>query len=280
MTDTAGGFGLATISITVNPINDAPTITVPGTQTTNEDISKAITGVSVNDVDLAPIQVELTVTKGTVTLASVSGLTIDSGANGSATVKFTGALSDLNTALGTITYSPNTNYFGSDALVINVSDLGNVGTGNILTATKTVNLNVVSVPDAPVITSDGGTATATISVNENTKSVTTVQATDVDSTLTSLVYSIDGGADAAKFAIVSTSGVLEFKVAPDFEFPSDANLDNIYEVVVKVTDPTAQSDTQAISVKVLDVVDQLLVSLDGSGTSRSRTMSAMPMPLR
>ncbi len=171
----------------------------------------------------------------------------------------------MNTALGTITYSPNTNYFGSDALVINVSDLGNVGTGNILTATKTVNLNVVSVPDAPVITSDGGTATATISVNENTKSVTTVQATDVDSTLTSLVYSIDGGADAAKFAIVSTSGVLEFKVAPDFEFPSDANLDNIYEVVVKVTDPTAQSDTQAISVKVLDVVDQLLVSLDGSG---------------
>ncbi len=78
MTDTAGGFGLATISITVNPINDTPTITVPGTQTTNEDISKSITGVSVNDVDQAPIQVELTVTKGTVTLASVSGLTIDS----------------------------------------------------------------------------------------------------------------------------------------------------------------------------------------------------------
>ncbi len=45
----------------------------------------------------------------------------------------------------------------------------------------------------------------------------TVTATDPDSP--SLTYSINGGADAAKFAINSTTGALTFVSAPDFDEP-------------------------------------------------------------
>ena len=62
----------------------------------------------------------------------------------------------------------------------------------------------------PVISSDGGGATATVSVAENTTVVTTVAATapDIGQTVT---YAIVGGADAAKFTIDATTGALALR---------------------------------------------------------------------
>ena len=99
----------------------------------------------------------------------------------------------------------------------------------------------------PVISSDGGGGNAALSVPENQTAVTDVNATDADP----ITYSIAGGADAARFAINSGSGVLTFLVAPNFEAPTDANTNNVYEVTVAASDGTL-SDTQAISVTVTD----------------------------
>jgi serralysin len=69
-----------------------------------------------------------------------------------------------------------------------------------------------------------------------------------------LTYSISGGADGTKFSILGNTGVLTFITAPDFEAPADLNLDNIYEVVVLVSDGT-YSSTQNISVQVANVTN-------------------------
>ena len=103
----------------------------------------------------------------------------------------------------------------------------------------------------PTITSDGGGDSAGLNVAENTTAVTTVTATDADSD--PVTYSISGGGDAAKFSIDSTTGELTFVAAPDFETPTDANGDNIYEVTVKADDGHGGTDTQAISVTVTDI---------------------------
>ena len=58
---------------------------------------------------------------------------------------------------------------------------------------------VASPNAAPQITSNGGGAAAALSVVENATAVTTVAATDPDAG-TTLIYSIAGGADAAKFS--------------------------------------------------------------------------------
>jgi Ca2+-binding RTX toxin-like protein len=102
---------------------------------------------------------------------------------------------------------------------------------------------------APVITSNGGGATAAISVPENSTAVTTVAATDPDAG-TTLLYSLSG-ADAGKFQISST-GVLSFVSAPDFEIPGDVGANNVYDVVVQVSDGTL-TDSQAIAVTVTNV---------------------------
>ena len=99
---------------------------------------------------------------------------------------------------------------------------------------------------APVIT------TAAIqTVAENTTAVTTVTATDPDTGQT-LSYSISGGADAGKFTIGSTTGALSFITAPNFELPTDAGGNNVYDVTVQVSDGHGGIDTQAIAVTVTD----------------------------
>ena len=84
-----------------------------------------------------------------------------------------------------------------------------------------------------------------ISVQENQTSAFTVSASDPDGD--TLTYSISGN-DVSQFTI-STSGVVEFVNAPDFENPSDANSDNIYEVTVTVSD-SSLTDTANFMVTV------------------------------
>ena len=102
---------------------------------------------------------------------------------------------------------------------------------------------------SPTITSNGGGDTAAVSIAENTTAVTTVTATDPDVGQT-LSYSIIGGADASKFTIDSSTGALSFVTAPNFELPTDAGGNNVYDVIVQASDGHGGIDTQAIAVTV------------------------------
>ena len=84
------------------------------------------------------------------------------------------------------------------------------------------------------------------SVVENQTAAFTVLASDPDGD--SLTYSISGGEDGSLFNI-SSSGVVSFITAPDFEVPTDTNDDNSYVLTVSVTDGTA-SASQNFSVTV------------------------------
>jgi hypothetical protein len=111
--------------------------------------------------------------------------------------------------------------------------------------------------DAPIIGSNGGGATANVVVAENTRAVTTVHATDVDSA--SLAYSIVGGADMARFTINAATGVLSFIRAPDFEAPTDADHNNSYVVQVRASDGSL-FDNQTITVNVRNLAPLILGS--------------------
>jgi hypothetical protein len=49
------------------------------------------------------------------------------------------------------------------------------------------------------------------------------------------IFEISGGEDAALFTIDPVTGALDFIEAPDYENPSDADRDNVYIVIVKIT---------------------------------------------
>ena len=146
-----------TVAITVSPVNDAPAATVPGAQTTNEDTSLTFSGaklMSLADVDAASgtMSLQLSVSNGSLTLASTTGVTVSPGTNGSASFTATGTLADLNTALDGLVYAPTSNFNGTDTLTLVIDDQGNTGSGGAKSDTKSVTITVSAVNDAPVAT--------------------------------------------------------------------------------------------------------------------------------
>ncbi len=145
---------VATVNVTA--VNDGPLNTVPGAQVINEDGSFTLStgngnAISVADVDAASLTVTLTVANGTLTLASTAGLSFGAG-DGSAdlTMTFTGTAAAINAALGSgLTYNPNANYNGPDAIAVLTTDNGQTGSGGPLQDNDSINITVNSVNDAP-----------------------------------------------------------------------------------------------------------------------------------
>jgi len=130
--------------------------------------------------------------------------------------------------------------------------------GNVSSQTLTVTVaNVVELP--PVITGPSGAAgalTSTKGINENTSTVFTFIA---DKTVT---WSINGGLDQSRFSINAVTGALTFINNPDFENPSDSDLNNTYIVTIRATDSSGLAANQTLTVTILDVVET------GTGTNR------------
>ena len=129
-------------------------------------------------------------------------------------------------------------------LILNLSD------GSLSAPPKTVTISVTNVNEfSPTITSPD-----VASVAENilpTAAVYTVKGADAD-TGTTLIYDIVGGADAALFAINKTTGVVTFNNSPNFEAPSDANANNVYDLIVSASDGSTVT-TKSVTISVTNV---------------------------
>lgn len=163
-------------------------------------------------------------------------------------------------ATGVITFNAAPDFEApADAGANNVYDVTvGVGDGNGGSASQNIAITVTDVRDTnenPVITSG-----ASASVAENQTAAITVVATDSDGD--TLTYSLTGP-DAALFSI-SSSGVITFDTAPDFETPADDGGDNVYNVTANVTDGNNGSAAQNIAITVTDVTET------GTGTIEGR----------
>jgi Cadherin-like/Bacterial pre-peptidase C-terminal domain/FG-GAP-like repeat/Bacterial Ig domain/Bacterial cadherin-like domain len=200
-----------TFVIQVNPVNDAPTLTVPTTTVTvSEDGSFDFSGsnaIQLTDIDSgeSPIRVTLTVTKGGISIPASSGLSVASGANGGRTVTFTGKVEDFVTAFSNVVYTPDANYSGNDTLTVTVNDQGNVGSGGARSLTRTVGISVTAENDAPelvtlnnLVVSEGGNRIITN---------TLLRTTDVDNTTAQLRYTV---------GTAPTSGILRVSAGAGF----------------------------------------------------------------
>ncbi|MFT5162347.1 MAG: putative delta-60 repeat protein, partial [Alteromonadaceae bacterium] len=132
--DSTGLTGSSTVSITVDPINDAP-VAINDSVNATEDI---LTNINVldndSDIDGDTLTVDntpLTVNNGVVTIGPDK----------------------------TLNYTPNTNFFGSDTITYQISD----GQGGI--ASATVNLNVIAVNDNPIAQNDSASTDEDVPIN-------------------------------------------------------------------------------------------------------------------
>ena len=124
--------------------------------------------------------------------------------------------------------------------------------------TATMVVGVVGVNEAPVLTGPDR-----FTVAENGTQVATLEVTDPEQGW--LYFTIAGGVDAGRFSINSSTGALAFRTAPNFETPTDSNQDNVYQVIVRVSDGNLNS-SRMFAVMV-DNVDEAPVIISGGGAS-------------
>ena len=226
-----------------------------GTRTSNQSLAVTVTGVN----DLAPVVISAAsanfAENGTGTVLDVNATDSDlpvqtlsfSITGGADAAKFA-----INTTTGIVTFVTAPDFEApSDADTNNVYVLQVTASDGTLSTAQTINVTVTGVNDNdPVITS-----VATVSFAENgTGTVLDVNATDADVPGPTLTFAITGGADAAKFAVNSTTGIVSFITSPNFELATDVGGDNVYNLQVTASDGT-RTTNQAVAVTVTGVND-------------------------
>jgi len=128
----------------------------------------------------------------------------------------------------------------------------------------------VTPPPPPTNQAPNVTPVGDKAVSEGSTAVASVVASDPDGD--ALYYSLSGD-DAGAFS-VSSSGVVTFSAAPDFEAPADANGDNVYNITVTVTDGV-DNTMDSFSVSVNDLLEGRVI--DGPVSGATVTLYSRPV---
>ncbi|MBL9142692.1 MAG: tail fiber protein [Verrucomicrobiaceae bacterium] len=187
---------------------------------------------------------------GTVVMISGTGFT------GASAVTFDGIAASSFTVTSDTQIMTTTPAHAAGAVNVVVTTLGGTNSANALYTYMVINT-------APTISSNGGGATASIDVIENTTAVTTVIASDTDLPAQTITYS-KSGTHAALFNL-SSGGVLTFVTAPDFETNPGP-----FSVTVTATDNGSPnlSDSQDLTINVLNANET-----PPAGTDKAITMN-------
>ncbi len=148
-------FDTDTVNITVLADNIAPVLSVPGSQTFNEDTSLAFStatgnAITISDADSGtrPVTVTLNSTLGVMTISPLGGAAVTG--SGSASVTVLGSQASVNSTLNTLVYIPTLNANGTGAIQVSVNDRGNFGFGGPLITNSNIALNITAINDTPV----------------------------------------------------------------------------------------------------------------------------------
>ena len=237
---------IATVNLTINPVNDAPVIT--------EGASTSVT-MSENG---SPTPFSLTLNAMDADVGDTLSWSVSTPAsNGVATASGTGT----SKAIG---YTPNTDYYGSDSFVIQVSD----GQGGI--DTITVNVTILAVNNAPVITEGVSTSVTMSEDSLPTPFSLTLHATDADVGDT-LTWSVS---TPASNGIATASGTGTSKV---ISYIPTANYYGSDSFVIQVSDGHGGIDTIIVNVTISAVNDVPIIT-EGDSTSVTMSEDGSPTP--
>jgi T1SS-143 domain-containing protein len=277
------------ITITINPVNDAPVGNADSLSATESQVASAtsssfpliVGNVLTNDTDPDGDTLRVSAV-GTPTVVetdaqlSISGITSVSAGFGevaryeivtnAGTVRVaitTGGDVEMWTTAGDPFQGLGVGEKATINLPYTVSD-GNGGTAN-----ATASIVIDGTNDVPTITLPNNGNPTTFNIAENTTAVTTIVTSDPDGD--SISYSLSG-TDAAAFQITS-GGVLTFKTAPDYEVPTDVGANRSYTVTVTANDGHGGTDTQTLTINVTNVNDNAPVFTSGATGSMAENSS-------
>ena len=234
--DGNGAITSETFVVTVNAVNDAPTVSHVASQTIDEDKSTNVINFTIRDVDNLAGSLVVTATSSNLDLVPLSNIVLG-GSGSNRTIKVT----------------PLPNQFGATTITLTATDPSGASSSDTFLVT------VRPVNDSPAI------VPATFSVPENTtngKLVGTVSATDLDVGDTVTAFTITAGNLGNAFAIDNT-GKITVKDATKIDFEARSS----YMLTVKATDNHGASGLGTVTVTVGDITFNPIVTLGDTANS-------------
>jgi Domain of unknown function (DUF4347) len=272
-TDGTGLKKIDTVGITVNSVNDGPVNRVPLAQSVDEDTVLSIANLSINDLDNNLTTTQLSVTNGKLNVNLSGGAVINSGSNNSTTLTLSGTQTQINSALGTLTYQGNLNFSGSDTLTVlskdgdNASDSDaiaitinaiNEAPVNTVVGTQTVNEDTaIAIPGISVNDVDGNLATAELSVAQGRIKVDLAGGATISS----------GSNDSATLTLGGTQTAINAALAT-ITYQGNANFNGSDSLTILSKDNagTPLSDSDAIAITVISIDDAPINTVPGAQT--------------
>jgi hypothetical protein len=117
----------------------------------------------------------------------------------------------------------------------------------LLNADPSATLTITDAPNAAPTIASGATATF---AENGTGTAYQVIATDPESN--PITYGLNQTGDWNLFNINSTTGAVTFKTAPNYESPTDAGANNVYDITVTASD-SSLTTSKAVAITVTDV---------------------------
>ena len=241
-TDSDGRSASLDVTVTVTAVDEGPEITGATTHTVSEgqDLTGAIfTAQDPEDADAA-------VTSWRLAGSDAGDFTITGAGGNSARLTFR----------NTPDYDRPADSNRDNEYLVTIRAYNGSTYGSLDVTVKVTDENEA----APVVTGRD-----TLSFRENTATTTrlhTYRATDTDLD-TKITWSVEG-ADVDDFAIAE--GVLTFRASPDYEDPTDANTNNVYEITVVAWDSTKRG-TLDVTVTVTDVNEGPVIDATSTNTA-------------
>ncbi|TMA82411.1 MAG: tandem-95 repeat protein, partial [Deltaproteobacteria bacterium] len=239
---------IATVSITINALNDPP-VASNATTTTDEDVSVNIT-LSASDVDNTSLTFAIVNAPSNGSLGPISSPNcVASGAGANCTA--------------TVTYTPAANFNGSHSFSFKASD------GTVDSNTASVSITVNAVNDAPVA---NGQTVVTV---EDAPIVITLSASDVDnSTLSfSIVTNPTNGSLGAIPAPNCVASGAGSECTATVTYSPAANFSGSDSFTFKVNDGSLDSNVATVSITVSSVNDAAIAAHDFYSTDKDRVFS-------
>jgi len=159
------GIDNVSLTLTGTAQNKPPTITLPTSPTVSDGIPSLITGINVGDPSGTAEKLSLSVSHGTLTFGTTTGLTVTG--NGTKSITVTGTLADLQTDLATLSYTGKAPYNGTDTLSLGLTDTTDkLTTKTSLAITDQYNPPTITLPTSPTVTAGTGTLITGITVGD------------------------------------------------------------------------------------------------------------------
>jgi VCBS repeat-containing protein len=247
VTDQNGGSDQATVTITVNPVNDAPTISGLGDQTIDEDNDLTDAAFTVDDVETDPGNLTVTATSSNTDLLPDANITLGgSGEN------------------RTISASPAANANGSTTITLTVDD--NDGQQTQTSFTLTVN----AVDDAPTAVDDSYAPTEDQPLSIETAADGLLgNDSDPDDGETLTVATVNGTAVSGTATVDLANGSLELDTGDGtFDYTPDSNFNGTetFDYTIEDSDGTPSSSAATVTLDVAAVNDAPTISGLGDQT--------------